>query len=136
MLPGGNSATASGGTPIAEATSAADRADQIVAAARIAQNGSVAHLSRKNQAFRARARAFRAERDRATPADSLHACGRKLHFVRIDVVAGLDDDVFHAAGDKKVAFRKVGAIAGVDPRVRSFRRLPRGKRFSVAAGLL
>src|SRR6478752_241644 len=59
-----------------------------------------------------------AHRDGATGPDPLDAAGGTLDVGRVDVAAGHDDDVFHAAADDDVAvFGHIAEVTGVIPAV-------------------
>ena len=57
----------------------------------------------------------RAEGGDAAPAHSGNVCRCGLHLLRDNVAAGLDDDVFGAAGDVQLAAGRVGKVARVHP---------------------
>src|SRR5690349_15238986 len=74
-------------------------------------------MRRRDQPLGPGLRIGRAERRNAALADAWDGRDLLLDLVRIGVAARTDDDVLHATGDVDVAFRDVGAVAGLDPAV-------------------
>src|SRR5271163_1127728 len=75
-----------------------------------------------HQAFGAAGFVFQAESDDAAFANAFDARGEFFDFVRVEVAAAFDDDVFHAAGDVDFAVGAIGTVAGIYPGVFAFLR--------------